>query len=214
MIRETLHHNELFSLLNDTNIEKLLKKFEYFSKKEKDVILARGKPIDALYLSFESSLCYISKEGEEIYPKNTLFGDRFISSDENPIKSSGSLVMAKNGDIATILFKEIESILGRSLNTIPFIRPEIIRKVEKAKGKLQVDRQQVERDWTINEVEIIFKIGDGICGFIYIGRNIVRNEVYALKVVSYEQIRKMDFSNYLLNEKEVLSKLENRFFLP
>ena len=101
--------------------------------------------------------------------------------------------MAKNGDIAVLYFKDAETILGHPLNTISLRRPEIIRKVEKAKGKMQTDRQIVERDWTINEVEIIFKIGDGICGFIYIGRNMIRNEVYALKVVSYEQISKMDF---------------------
>lgn len=77
-----------------------------------------------------------------------------------------------------------------------------------------INVNKVDLDWSLDSVDIILSMGNGICGEMFILRNNSCREIYAAKAISYEQIKKSNFFKYLTQEKEVLENLKDKFFLP
>lgn len=56
----------------------------------------------------------------------------------------------------------------------------------------------VEYDWTIDNIEVILSMGKAICGEMFILRNNSFKKIFAAKIISFDQIKKLNFFNYLV----------------
>ncbi|KAM3137532.1 hypothetical protein pb186bvf_010322 [Paramecium bursaria] len=194
-------HPEL-KKLTKLQIEKIVSSMVLIQKKQNEVLISQGAPIQFLIVVLEGAIKY----GNEQFDKGSLFGDKVLFQQDNK-QSTSPVSMIKDGLIAQIETNLFFELIGGTLQ-------EIFKKNEKAHDRFMVKKDdEVEKvnqydHLKLDQMISIRKLGQGQFGNVYLVQNKTDKKLYALKCISKAQIIEQNLEKHLAQEKIALQAVQ------
>lgn len=194
LILGILKQVQLFRTLPIQKLESLIPILSTKEFSKAQYVFCQGDPGNDFFIIKEGEI-EIIKDGLviRVQEKNDFFGERAILFKENRTASA----RAKEKAVLWVLHKEE---FLRVIDT--GMRDQLIRRIQ-----LQDDK------FSLSDVKILKKLGNGSFGNVFLGLNQLTSTLYAIKGVSRKVIEKYELEELMKVERRILLKVDHPFIV-
>jgi cGMP-dependent protein kinase len=206
--RWAIEKNPMLSKLTKLQIEKWVQNATIKKVPQGTVLLDKNSTLTEIFIVLNGEL----KCGQSAYSKGTVFDDRFLyPSAKLKSKIGSDLIASEESEISVISTVQFFKLLGGSLEVV------FVKNLQSHENKLKDDdRTAIKKKFEnmkLSELIFIKKLGEGQFGHVFLVKNKVENELYALKGISKHQIAEQKLERHTRQEKDVLEKINFPFLL-
>ncbi|KAL4510050.1 hypothetical protein ABPG72_010243 [Tetrahymena utriculariae] len=201
-----LEKSDGFKELTINQLDKILDSIEVSHITKGRVIIPKGtQKAQQLYIILKGS----AKDGDIVFQKSQLLGAKEIISGDETSMYGQNIVTEEDSVIGQVKISDLVAKLSGTLQ-------DILKKNQKVSEQLEAKESQIRQNienLTIDDLEVVKKLGNGQFGSVYLVKNKDTKQIYALKCVSKSSVVETSLEKHLIQEKKVMQTVNYPFIM-